>query len=140
MGSISHLDVRLMLLLLQKRVVMGIRFDRLCRCLAERECFSFLPARNLSVLVAVVIFMLNISSFGVIAMSLKAKGHQPKEQGSCLYLCELCKAQEEIPADVLEYFDAIDPGEPGAPASFQCERCPGIMYPVWWFRAERATP
>jgi hypothetical protein len=73
-------------------------------------------------------------------MPRKAKDRQPEEQGSCLYQCELCNAQEEIPADVLELFDVIDPGVLGAPATFRCERCPGIMYPVWWFRAERATP
>ena len=73
-------------------------------------------------------------------MSRKAKGRQPQKEshsdhtgGNCLYRCELCNAQEEIPADVIEYFDVIDPGEPGAPATFQCERCSGIMYPVWWF-------
>lgn len=73
-------------------------------------------------------------------MSQKPKGHQSKEQGSCLYQCELCNVQEEIPVDVLEFFDVVDPGEPGAPATFQCERCPGIMYPVSWLRAKRATP
>jgi hypothetical protein len=41
---------------------------------------------------------------------------------------------------VLAFFDVVDPGEPGAPATFRCERCPGIMYPEWWFRAERAAP
>jgi hypothetical protein len=66
-------------------------------------------------------------------MSLKAKGLQIEDQGSCVYQCELCKTREEIPAEVLEYFDVIDPGDLGSPATFQCERCPGIMYPVWWF-------
>jgi hypothetical protein len=56
------------------------------------------------------------------------------------YRCEACGAQEQIGADVLAFFDVADPGEPGAPATFRCERCPGIMYPEWWFRAERAAP
>jgi hypothetical protein len=30
---------------------------------------------------------------------------------------------------VLTFFDVVDPGEPGAPATLRCERCPGIMYP-----------
>lgn len=59
---------------------------------------------------------------------------------SSLYLCELCQASEQIPADVIAYFDAVDPGEPDAPPTFQCQSCPGIMYPDWWFRAKRATP
>jgi len=41
---------------------------------------------------------------------------------------------------VLAFFDVVDPGDPEAPATFRCEHCPGIMYPAWWFRAERATP
>lgn len=41
---------------------------------------------------------------------------------------------------MLVYFDKIDPGEPHAPATFQCENCPGIMYPDWWFRPQGATP
>jgi len=41
---------------------------------------------------------------------------------------------------VLAFFDVVDPGAPGAPATFRCEHCPGIMYPEWWFRAERAAP
>ena len=60
--------------------------------------------------------------------------------GTSLYQCEQCGAQERIPHDVLALFDVVDPGEPGAPATFRCERCPGIMYPDWWFRAERAAP
>jgi hypothetical protein len=61
-------------------------------------------------------------------------------EDSCLYQCEQCGRQEQIPADVLAFFDVVDPGDPGAPATFGCERCPGIMYPDWWFRAERAAP
>ena len=44
------------------------------------------------------------------------------------------------PAEILAFFDVVDPGDPEAPATFRCQHCPGIMYPVWWFRAERATP
>jgi hypothetical protein len=38
-----------------------------------------------------------------------------------------------VPAEVLEHFDLVDPGLPGQPATFACQRCPGIMYPTWWF-------
>lgn len=73
-------------------------------------------------------------------MHRRAKARPPERPVSCLYQCEQCGHQERIPADVLAYFEAVDPGEPGAPATFRCERCPGIMYPRWWFRAERAAP
>lgn len=61
-------------------------------------------------------------------------------EASCPYQCEQCGHQEPLPAEVLAFFDAVDPGEPDAPATFRCERCPGIMYPEWWLRAKRAAP
>jgi hypothetical protein len=70
----------------------------------------------------------------------RARARRPRREASCLYQCEACGAEERIAADVLAFFDAVDPGEPGAPATFQCERCPGIMYLDGWFRAERAAP
>jgi hypothetical protein len=63
-----------------------------------------------------------------------------KPARNLLYQCERCGATEHIPTDVLAYFDAVDPGNPGEPATFQCQLCDGIMYPAGWFRAQRATP
>jgi hypothetical protein len=70
----------------------------------------------------------------------RAKARRQRRQANSLYRCEACGAEERIAADVLAFFDAVDPGEPGAPATFRCDHCPGIMYPEWWFRAERAAP
>lgn len=72
-------------------------------------------------------------------MSYRAKRRRRRER-SCLYRCERCGCEEQIPEGVISFFDIIDPGDPEAPATFRCERCPGIMYPHWWFRAERAAP
>jgi hypothetical protein len=73
-------------------------------------------------------------------MKKRSRGRRPPAPVSCLYQCDQCEAQEEIPTQILTFFDVVDPGDPEAPATFRCRRCPGIMYPVWWFRAERATP
>jgi len=73
-------------------------------------------------------------------MRRKPKGRPTSTQDSCLYQCEVCGVQESVPKDVLKYFDEADPGLPGQPATFQCQSCPGIMCPVWWFHAERAAP
>jgi len=73
-------------------------------------------------------------------MKRKAKRRQEPTEDNCLYQCELCAVQEQVPKDVLEYFDAIDPGLPGQPATFACQSCPGIMYPLWWIHAQRAAP
>jgi uncharacterized Zn finger protein len=59
---------------------------------------------------------------------------------SCLYECENCGTTEHIPTEVINHFDEIDPGLPGQPPTFQCERCPAIMYPQTYLRAERAEP
>jgi hypothetical protein len=40
--------------------------------------------------------------------------------------------REEIPNEVLAHFDLVDPGLPGQPATFRCEKCGGIIYPTWW--------
>lgn len=69
-------------------------------------------------------------------MKRKPKGRREISEDSCLYQCELCGLQEQVPKDVLEYFDAIDPGLPGQPATFACQSCRGIMYPNWWFEAD----
>lgn len=68
-------------------------------------------------------------------MSIKATPSQPD---GLPYECELCGAQEDIPMEVIDYFDAVDPGFPGQPPTFGCEQCTGIMYPVSYLRAQRA--
>lgn len=69
-------------------------------------------------------------------MKRRPKDRPKSKDDSCLYQCELCGAGEQVPKDVLEYFDEVDPGLPGQPATFQCESCLGIMYPVWWFETD----
>ena len=46
-------------------------------------------------------------------MSRRAQARPPEWEASCLYQCEQCGQQERIPADVLAYFDAVDPGGAG---------------------------
>jgi len=73
-------------------------------------------------------------------MRLRKQMPQHKTAGSCLYVCEQCGTYERVPRDVLAFFDVVDPGEPDRPATFQCQKCPGIMYPDAYLRAKRATP
>jgi hypothetical protein len=73
-------------------------------------------------------------------MKKRPRARRPPAPANCRYQCEQCGALEEIPAEILAFLDVVDPGDPAAPATFRCQRCPGIMYPGWWFRAERATP
>jgi uncharacterized Zn finger protein len=73
-------------------------------------------------------------------MKKRSRGRRPPAPASCRYQCDQCGVHEEISTEILTFFDVVDPGDPEAPATFRCQRCPGIMYPAWWFRAERATP
>jgi hypothetical protein len=49
---------------------------------------------------------------------------------SALYVCNTCNFEEDIPNDVLEFFDVVDPDFKGAPPTFQCQQCIGIMLPA----------
>lgn len=54
-----------------------------------------------------------------------------KKQNAVSYVCANCGAKEEIPYDVLEYFDEINPGQLLLGShQFKCEKCGvGIMSP-----------
>jgi len=45
------------------------------------------------------------------------------------YYCLQCKVEEDIPEEVIQYFDLIDPGDPTVPPRFTCEKCGGEMRP-----------
>jgi len=64
-------------------------------------------------------------------------GSRSREKAAPInYRCASCDFTETIPPEVLKYFDLIDPGLPGQPATFRCQKCPGIMYPTWWLDKE----
>lgn len=46
-----------------------------------------------------------------------------------LYYCLQCSIEEEIPRDVVEMLDMMDPGDPTVPPRFVCEKCGGEMHP-----------
>jgi hypothetical protein len=71
-----------------------------------------------------------------------SKSNQTKadEPDSLPYECELCGTQEDIPLEVIDHFDKVDPGLPGQPPTFACEQSTGIMYPLDYLRAQRAEP
>lgn len=50
--------------------------------------------------------------------------------GMVSYVCCRCKSTEEIPVDVVQLFDILDPGDPSVPPRFRCEKCGRAMLPV----------
>ena len=44
-----------------------------------------------------------------------------------LYICTSCGIKENIPKEVVEYFDEMDQSNINEPPCFSCEKCGGIM-------------
>lgn len=51
------------------------------------------------------------------------------DKENILYICTHCKYEENIPKEVVEYFDEIDQSNIDEPPCFSCEKCGGIMRP-----------
>ena len=46
-----------------------------------------------------------------------------------LYVCTVCGSKENIPREVVEYFDEMDQSNINEPPCFSCEECGGVMRP-----------
>ena len=46
------------------------------------------------------------------------------------YRCTKCKIEEDIPKEVVEYFDQMDQSNIDEPPYFLCEKCEGVMRPI----------
>lgn len=54
-----------------------------------------------------------------------------KEEGKMIvYRCKNCCTEEEIPREVVEYYDMIDDGDISVPPMFDCEKCGIPMEPI----------
>ena len=42
----------------------------------------------------------------------------------------MCNTKEDVPADVVNLFDVLDPGDPSVPPRFVCEKCGCAMWPA----------
>src|SRR5208337_2726991 len=60
----------------------------------------------------------------------KPRGSWKVHDGQVSYRCSQCNTHENIPADVVNFFDVMDPGDPSVPPRFRCEKCGGVMLPV----------
>lgn len=47
------------------------------------------------------------------------------------YKCPKCNFKEDIPKEVVDYFDIMDAGDPTVPPRFDCQQCEGKMIPVY---------
>ena len=50
-----------------------------------------------------------------------------------LFKCTTCNSEENIPKDVVDFFDLMDGGDPSFPPRFDCQNCShGKMQPVYY--------
>ena len=48
-----------------------------------------------------------------------------------LFRCTKCNFEEQIPKEVVDYFDVMDGGDPSVPPRFDCQKCSsGKIQPV----------
>jgi hypothetical protein len=56
-----------------------------------------------------------------------------KKDGLILFRCTACNFEEDIPKDVVDYFDIMDGGDPSVPPRFDCQSCgSGKIQPVYY--------
>ena len=48
------------------------------------------------------------------------------------FICTRCKCHEKIPTKIVLQLDMMDPGDPSYPPMFDCEKCGGLMKPVYF--------
>lgn len=48
------------------------------------------------------------------------------------FICTRCKCHEKIPTNIVLQMDIMDPGDPSYPPMFDCEKCGGLMKPVYF--------
>jgi transcription initiation factor IIE alpha subunit len=65
-----------------------------------------------------------------IRKKIKGKGSWKIQNGKVSYVCSQCNTKEDIPTDVVNLFDLLDPGDPSVPPRFSCEKCGGVMLPI----------
>jgi len=54
-------------------------------------------------------------------------------QSNVLFRCTKYNFEEQIPKDVVDYFDIMDGGDPSFPPRFDCQSCKtGKMQPVYY--------
>ena len=52
------------------------------------------------------------------------------------YKCPKCNFKEDIPKEVVDYFDLTDLGDPTVPPRFDRQKCDGKMEPTYYVNHE----
>lgn len=69
---------------------------------------------------------------GSFARKINRRRNFEESKKSVRFKCPKCGSEENIPKDVVDYFDIMDGGDPLVPPRFDCQRCDGLMEPVYY--------
>lgn len=69
---------------------------------------------------------------GGFARKLNRKKAIEENKKNIRFICPDCGIEENIPKDVVDYFDIMDGGDPLFPPRFDCQSCGGLMEPVYY--------
>lgn len=53
-----------------------------------------------------------------------------------LFKCTTCNFEEDIPKEVVDFFDLMDGGDSSVPPRFDCPSCSGKMQPTYYINHE----
>lgn len=63
---------------------------------------------------------------------MKNKSKNKSTGSPILFRCISCGFEENIPKDVIDFFDIMDGGDPLVPPMFNCQKCSGLMEPLYY--------
>lgn len=58
------------------------------------------------------------------------KNKSSKHSDFVLFKCSKCNSEENIPKNVVDFFDVMDEGDSSVPPKFSCQKCSAEMLPV----------
>ena len=93
--------------------------------------FSYILMLTLLYVLVVTLFTLTISfkNHIIVAEVIILKIKRPTYTE---FICTNCKCHEKIPTKIVLQMDMMDPGDPIYPPMFNCEKCGGLMKPVYF--------
>jgi hypothetical protein len=60
------------------------------------------------------------------------KNHSNSNTEFVIFKCSACNFEENIPKEVVDFFDVCDGGDPSIPPKFACQKCAAEMSPVYY--------
>lgn len=69
---------------------------------------------------------------GSFARKFNRRKSSEESKKSITFKCPKCDYKEDIPKEVVDYFDIMDGGDPLVPPRFDFQNCDGLIEPVYY--------